>query len=63
MQRKESSRSGMGFFSWLTILFVVAKILGFITWPWLVVYSPFIFIIALSIVVVVLDGLLESHDS
>jgi len=66
VQRKENNQSNhgeMGFFSWLTIIFVIAKILGLINWPWLGVFSPFIFIITLSIATILLDGWLDSHDS
>ncbi|MDD4588917.1 MAG: hypothetical protein PHG06_00610 [Parabacteroides sp.] len=30
----------MGFFEVLTLIFVIAKITGYITWPWWWVFSP-----------------------
>ncbi len=37
----ENAKSGgMGLASWLTLIFVVAKILGYITWSWWVVFAP-----------------------
>jgi len=35
-----STRSGMGFTGWLTILFIALKLTGQITWPWVWVLSP-----------------------
>lgn len=31
---------GMGLFGWLTIIFVIAKITGYITWSWWLVFAP-----------------------
>jgi len=31
---------GVGFFGWLTLLFIACKLLGVITWSWLWVLSP-----------------------
>lgn len=45
----------MGFFELLTIIFVVAKILGYISWSWYWVFAPIaahIILIILFIVVV-----------
>ncbi len=30
----------MGFFEALSLIFVIAKILGYINWPWLWVFAP-----------------------
>lgn len=37
---KNTKRSGMGFISVLTLIFVVLKATGLISWPWLWVLSP-----------------------
>jgi NADH:ubiquinone oxidoreductase subunit 3 (subunit A) len=56
-----STRSGMGFTSWLTILFIALKLTGQITWPWVWVLSPIwisglivfaLFIILLAIAII-----------
>lgn len=33
-------KGGFGFMSMLTLIFVVAKIAGFINWSWLLVFAP-----------------------
>ncbi len=40
MDRKKTRNGGMGIVSFLTILFVVLKVIGAISWPWLWVFSP-----------------------
>lgn len=39
-------KGGIGFMSMLTLIFVVAKIGGFITWSWWLVFAPILFSIA-----------------
>ena len=34
------STGGVGLFTILTVIFVIAKLLGFIAWPWLLVLLP-----------------------
>lgn len=43
----------IGFFSLLTVIFVIAKIFGYIDWSWLLVFTPTIvgFILFIAIVV------------
>lgn len=41
----------MGFFELLTIIFVIAKILGYITWSWYLVFAPIAVHICLVILV------------
>lgn len=48
-----SSSSGMGFGGLLTIVFIVLKLLGKITWSWLWVLSPLWIGFALFAVIVV----------
>lgn len=63
----KSSYSGMDFGSWLTLIFVTLKLVGFITWSWWWVLSPiwigagiflavFLFILLLAIVVYFAEG-------
>ena len=42
----------MGFFELLTIIFVIAKILGYITWSWYWVFAPIAIHIGLVIIVI-----------
>ena len=63
MSKKESARSGLGLGSILTIIFVLAKLGGYVAWSWWVVFAPVwvpvLFILALlfvcALVVAVLD--------
>ena len=49
-------RQGMGFSSALTVLFVAFKLLGYIDWPWIWVFSP-LWIMG-SLLLLLLGGLL-----
>jgi membrane protein YdbS with pleckstrin-like domain len=49
-----SSSSGLGFFSVLTIVFVVLKLVGVINWSWWWVLSPTWIGIALWLIVLVI---------
>ncbi len=40
MDKKKARNGGMGIVSFLTILFVVMKVTGVISWSWLWVFSP-----------------------
>ena len=46
----ESKNNGMGFLSWLTLMFVAAKLLGLINWSWWLVFAP----VWVSIIVVLI---------
>lgn len=35
-----TTKTGLGFLSILTLIFVVAKILGFLSWSWWLVFLP-----------------------
>lgn len=37
---ESSTSSGMGFFSWLTLMFIGLKLTGYIDWSWWLVLSP-----------------------
>lgn len=47
-----SSSSGIGFLSLLTIVFIVLKLTGYITWSWWWVLAPTWIPIAIAIVII-----------
>jgi hypothetical protein len=52
-----ANKMKIGFLGLLTLIFVIAKIAGYITWSWWLVFSPvfvFLFIVAIIITLVVL---------
>jgi membrane protein YdbS with pleckstrin-like domain len=51
-----SSSSGIGFTGLLTIVFIVLKLLGYITWSWWWVLSPIW--ISIALVLIILLGML-----
>ncbi len=40
MEKKKTRNGRMGIISFLTILFIVLKVSGIISWPWIWVFSP-----------------------
>ncbi len=52
-----NNTSHIGFLELLTLIFVVAKLLSFITWSWWLVFLPIIFKVLLSLVVGVINGI------
>lgn len=62
MENKQVNvNKGTGFGTLLTIAFIVLKLCGVITWPWIWVLSPlwiaFAVILVLSIIVIILKAL------
>lgn len=61
MSDTRSSSGGVGFISLLTLVFVVAKITGYIDWTWGWVFSPLLigwsFVIVIFLLVVLVDPL------
>lgn len=47
----------IGFLELLTLIFVVAKLLSFITWSWWLVFLPIILKVVLSLIVGFIDGI------
>jgi hypothetical protein len=45
-----SSSSGIGFFGLLTIVFIVLKLVGYVTWSWLWVLGPLWMPISLALI-------------
>ncbi len=52
-----SSSGGIGFLGLLTIVFIVLKLLGKITWSWLWVLAPMWIPISLAIVIFIILGI------
>lgn len=50
-----ATRTGLGFLSMLTLIFVVAKIMGYLSWSWWVVFLPMLIPVALIIVAIVVS--------
>lgn len=56
-----NSHKGMGFLGWLTIAFIVLKLIGYINWSWWYVLAPMwapALVIVLAIVAVLIAALL-----
>lgn len=54
MDASNSANGGLGFASVLTIVFVVLKLLGIITWSWVWVLSPLWISFLLGVTIVLL---------
>lgn len=58
-EHNTTTSSGIGFTGLLTIVFIVLKLLGFITWSWVWVLSPIwieaIIVVLLLAVLIILD--------
>lgn len=62
MNNKNTSTSGFGIASVLTIVFVVLKLVGTIDWSWWWVLSPIIIDISLSIIILIGLAIYMSHE-
>jgi len=51
----DTTKTGLGFLSMLTLIFVVAKIMGYLSWSWWVVFLPMLIPVALIIVAIVVS--------
>lgn len=51
--KNNSSASGLGLSSVLTIIFVVLKLIGTINWSWWWVFSPLLIDIGLSTIIII----------
>lgn len=60
---KNSGASGLGFPGVLTIVFVVLKLVGVITWSWWWVFSPLLIELGLSLIVLIIYAIYIVHDS
>ena len=58
----DSKRSGLGVTRVLTIIFVVLKLVGVISWSWWWVFSPILIDIGLSILIVIICLMYTKSD-
>ena len=56
--KSSSSSGGMGCLGTLTLIFIVLKLVGVITWSWFWVLSPAIFSFALLVLILLVAGLI-----
>jgi hypothetical protein len=59
---KNTNTSGLGLSSVLTIIFVVLKLVGVITWNWWWVLSPILIDIGLTIIVLIGLVIYEAYE-
>ena len=60
MSDNSSARSGgIGFCGLLTIIFIVLKLLGKITWSWLWVLSPLWIVWAICLIILLIWGIIK----
>lgn len=60
MSDNSSARSGgIGFCGLLTIVFIVLKLLGKITWSWLWVLSPLWIVWAICLIILLIWGIIK----
>jgi len=59
----EASSSGIGFFELLTILFIVLKLTGHITWSWIWVLSPLWIGLLISLGIIGLFGFFTTRKA
>lgn len=50
----DSNAGGIGFVGLLTIVFIVLKLMGYITWSWIWVLSPIWISIVLAVIIIVI---------
>lgn len=62
-KEKTSSNKGVGFAGFLTIAFIVLKLVGVISWSWVWVLSPIWISIALAVVLIVVAAILDAIDA
>ena len=60
---KNSGSSGIGFTGVLTIVFVVLKLVGVITWSWWWVLSPTLINIGVWLIVVIIYAAYLTHEN
>jgi len=57
-----NKQNNLGFLEILTLIFVVSKILAFVTWSWWLVFTPVIFSVLLGLVVGFIDGIANADE-
>ena len=51
----DTTKTGLGFLYILTLIFVVAKIMGYLSWSWWLVFTPVLIPVALVIIAIVVS--------
>ncbi len=62
MSKNNSSFGGVGFTGLLTIVFIVLKLMGVITWSWWWVLSPIWISLIISVVLLFILAILNALD-
>ena len=57
--KSSASSGGIGFCGLLTIVFIVLKLLGKITWSWLWVLSPLWIVWAICLIILLIWGIIK----
>lgn len=57
--KSSASSGGIGFCGLLTIVFIVLKLLGKITWSWLWVLSPLWIVWAICLIILLILGIIK----
>ena len=57
--KSSASSGGIGFCGLLTIVFIVLKLLGKITWSWLWVLSPLWIVWAICLIILLIFGIIK----
>lgn len=63
MNKNNTSTSGLGLASVLTIVFIVLKLVGTINWSWWWVLSPILIDIGLTIIILIGFAIYISHKN
>lgn len=58
-ENSSASSGGIGFCGLLTIVFIVLKLLGKITWSWLWVLSPLWIVWAICLIILLIFGIIK----
>lgn len=58
-ENSSASSGGIGFCGLLTIVFIVLKLLGKITWSWLWVLSPLWIVWAICLIILLIWGIIK----
>lgn len=56
-ENKNTSRGGLGFPAVLTIVFIVLKLVGVISWSWVWVLAPLWISLALVVIIAIVVGI------
>ena len=63
MNKDEQTKTGMGLFGTLQIIFIVLKLAGLVDWPWFWILSPIIFEMGFVIFILLIACILTIVDN